>query len=304
MGTNSHLQCTNSLESIQPGGEGHIACIRVRILHAAVRKRILALTKTRPQYYDVESFGIPINDQDSVATISTFSAQLIWFALPAQGIFMRLDEIVDYIALWRLVGYYMGAPTHVMESPEVIKAYMESILVIELNPSHSSQVLAGNIIHSLANQPPTYASADYLCAMARRLNGPYLSDALDIPKTSLFTNSLVAVQLLVLGISTYIVRDVSFMDKRKTDHLRKRFYNVFVLGKDGLNGKKTKFELQYEPGYDTTTEKGASRRGLALGNFASLDSQTFIMLLALLGIGAGIVYFGTHVVAGLLARLA
>ena len=270
------------------------------MLHAAVRKRILSLTKTRPQYYDVESFGVPINDQDSVATISTFSAQLIWFALPAQGIFMKPDEIVDFIALWRLVGYYMGSPTDVMESPEVIKAYMESILITELDPSQSSQVLAGNIIHSLANQPPSYASADYLCAMARWLNGPYLSDALDIPKTSLLTNSLVAVQLLVLGISTYIARAVSVLDKWKISYLRKRFYNVFVLGKDGLKGKKTKFELQYVPGYDTTTEMGASTRGLALGNLASTDSHTFIMLLALLGIGSGTVYFGTHVVAGLL----
>jgi hypothetical protein len=253
----------------------------------------MTLAKTRPQYYDVKTFGIPINDQDTISTIGTFSGQLIWIALPAQGIFMKRHEIVDYLALWRLVAYYMGTPTDPLDTVEGTKAYMESILKLELVPSPSSQVLAGNIISSLANQAPTYASADYLCAMARWLNGPGLSDALDIPKSSFLTNALVAVQILVLGVSTYVIREIPVLQKRKINALRKKFHNDFILGKGGLNGKMTKFELQYVPGYDTATEKGVATRGLALGNFASADSHSFILLLTLLGMGFGSVYFGT-----------
>ena len=83
------LQCTRSLQSIQPGGDGHASSIRVRLLHAAVRQRILKLAKQRPEYYNVEKYGVPINDLDCIATIGTFSATLIWLSLPRQGIWMR-----------------------------------------------------------------------------------------------------------------------------------------------------------------------------------------------------------------------
>lgn len=293
-----------SLAAIQPGGEGHIACLRVRLLHAAVRKKIMALVKTRPQYYHVEEFGIPINDQDTIATISTFSAQLIWFALPAQGIFMKQDEIIDYMALWRLVAYYMGTPTDPLRTVEGTKAYMESILKPELIPSRSSQVLAGNIISSLAEQPPTYASADYLRAMARWLNGPGLSDALDIPKASFLTNSLVVAQFFAVGISTYIIREIPALDRWKIKAMRRKFYSTFVLGKDGLDGKETKFELQYVPSLDTTTESGVSKDGLAFGTFASQDTKNLILLLALLGMGSGSAYLGIKVFLALLGTIA
>ena len=86
------LQCTQSLQSIQPGGAGHASSIRVRLLHAAVRQKVMKLAKQRPQYYNVEKYGIPINDLDCIATIGTFSATLIWLSLPRQGIWMRYEQ--------------------------------------------------------------------------------------------------------------------------------------------------------------------------------------------------------------------
>lgn len=62
------LQCTQSLEAIQPGGVGFASSIRVRLLHAAVRNRIMRLAEKHPSYYDVEKWGIPINDLDCVCS--------------------------------------------------------------------------------------------------------------------------------------------------------------------------------------------------------------------------------------------
>jgi hypothetical protein len=61
---------TSDLESIKPGGPGHVSTIRVRLLHAAVRRRIMKLAKEKPDYYSVEQFGIPINDLDSIVSIN------------------------------------------------------------------------------------------------------------------------------------------------------------------------------------------------------------------------------------------
>jgi hypothetical protein len=54
----------------------------------------MKLAKERPEYYSVEKFGIPINDLDSIGTIVTFSASLIWVGFPRQGIWMRQQEIL------------------------------------------------------------------------------------------------------------------------------------------------------------------------------------------------------------------
>jgi len=51
---------------MKPGGVGQASSIRVRLLHAAVRRRIMKLANERPEYYSVEKFGIPINDLDSM----------------------------------------------------------------------------------------------------------------------------------------------------------------------------------------------------------------------------------------------
>ncbi|KAL8643062.1 MAG: hypothetical protein Q9228_000301 [Teloschistes exilis] len=60
------LQCTKDLYSIQPGGAGHASSIRVRLLHAAVRRRILRLARSNPEYFNVDEYGVPINDLDCV----------------------------------------------------------------------------------------------------------------------------------------------------------------------------------------------------------------------------------------------
>jgi hypothetical protein len=43
-----------SPDNLKPGQAGHIAALRVRLLHARVRQKILALAKSDPAYFDVE----------------------------------------------------------------------------------------------------------------------------------------------------------------------------------------------------------------------------------------------------------
>ena len=148
------LQCTRSLASIQPGGEGFASSIRVRLLHAAVRSRILRLTKVREGYYNVEKLGVPINDLDCIATIGTFSASLIWLALPRQGIFIKQSETRDFMALFRYIAYLTGTPDRYFATPERARLTMESLLLTEIKPTATSRILANNVLESLAHQPP------------------------------------------------------------------------------------------------------------------------------------------------------
>ena len=209
------LECTKSLESIKPGGAGFASSLRVRLLHAAVRQRIMKLEKSRPGYYDVEKYGVPINDLDCIATIGTFSATIIWLSLPRQGIWLRQQEILDYIALWRLIAHYTGTPTAWFETPDKAKAIMESLLMNEINPTETSKVLAANIIRCLEAQPPAFASRSMLEVNARWLNGNDLCDALALGRPSLYYWSLMAGQCIFFMGICYLYRSIPWLDRRK-----------------------------------------------------------------------------------------
>lgn len=214
--TTQHLlQCTQSIGSIQPGGAGHASSIRVRLLHAAVRQRIMSLAQQRPEYYDVAKWGIPINDLDCIATIGTFSATLIWLSLPRQGIWLRQQEVVDYIALFRYIGYLTGTPIEAFETPEKARVFMESLLMNEISPSETSKVLANNIITCLEGQPPSYASRSFLEANSRWLNGNELCDRLGLGKPGLYYWALVAGQCLFFTCICYFYRAIPYLDRRK-----------------------------------------------------------------------------------------
>lgn len=208
------LQVTGSLDSIMPGGDGHVASVRVRLLHAAVRQRILALAEQKPEYYSVKEFGVPANDLDGIATIHSFSTVIIWIGLPRQGIWLKDQEIDDYIALWRLVSHYMGSPTDPFRTREISRATMESVVLAESQPSEMSTVLAKNIILSLENTPPTYASKEFMEAMARQLNGKQLSDGLDIPRPSIYYRALVYGYCVFVMTFAFVLRVFPSLDRK------------------------------------------------------------------------------------------
>ena len=185
----------------------------------------MKLAKEKPSYYSVEDFGVPINDLDSIGTIITFSATLIWIGFPRQGIWMREQEKLDYLALWRLVAHYIGTPTDAFSSPSLAKAMMESLLISEINPSETSKVLANNIILSLQSQPPAYASREFLLASARWLNGDELADALALEKPSFYYKALVAGQCIFFVVVCYTYRSIPYLDRKK---LKVRLYSLYI----------------------------------------------------------------------------
>jgi hypothetical protein len=269
------LQATKSLESIQPGGEGFASTIRVRLLHTAVRRRIMKLAKERPQYYNVEELGVPINDLDSIGTIGSFSATLIWLGFPRQGIFLRDQEITDYLACWRYIAYLIGCPDEHFSSPEKAKGIMDSILYYEVNPSQVSKNLANNIIVALQGQAPTYASPDFLYASARWLNGNDLGDDLGLKRPSLYYWALVLAQNLFFMALCYTYRSIDWLDKRNIARFRRITYKIVLDPKDGL-GKETVFDFKYLPNLSLTgtpageMDMGLKARGAEMRNFATL----------------------------------
>lgn len=207
------LQVNSTADGMKPGGQGHLACVRVRLLHSAVRLKIMGLVKEDPSYYNVEKYGLPINDLDSFGTIHTFSTTVIWLGLPRQGIYLSNQEVEDYIALWRLVAFYMGVPTAPFETVARAKIMCETLLINEFAPSDTGRMLARNMVIGLENTAPTYASKEYMDAMSRLLNGDQLSDELHIPKTSMHYRLLMWGYCFWVQLHAKTLPKISFIDR-------------------------------------------------------------------------------------------
>lgn len=282
------LECTNDIASIKPGGDGFAACLRVRLLHATVRRRILQIASSHPNYYSVEKNGVPINDLDCIGTIAVFSATIIWQALPRQGIFLRKQEISDYLAVWRLVAYYMGTPTEAFRSPAKAKAMMESLYLYEYTPSASSRLHARNIIRAVENTPPAHASRSYLEASARWLNGDPLADALGLGRPGFYFKALIAGQCLVYMATSYTCRSIPVLDRLQINSFRKIFWSVVRSPESGL-GSLTLFEFKYIPKYGVQSEdKGDFQEGKSkviwTADRKSLISFCLVGFICLLGV--------------------
>jgi hypothetical protein len=247
----------------------------------------MKLAKQRPSYYNIEEWGVPVNDLDQIATVGTFCATLIWVSFPRQGIFLREQEKDDYVALWRYIGYLLGTPTDFFETTAKAKAVMESLLYNEVRPSEMSRILANNIIRSLEKQPPTYVSADMLIASARWLNGNDLGDALGLPRVSYYYWALMAGQCLFFMTVCYGYRSISWLDRRHVERLKKIFYAVIVDAKYGLAGTETLFEFKYVPEYETVTRMGTPTEiKLKRSSVEMRNLRTLGAFLGLSGLGA------------------
>lgn len=251
------LQVTRDVDSVKPGGDGFASSVRVRLLHAHVRRKILALSREKPGYFDVDAWGVPVSDLDSIGTILSFSAALVWIGLPRQGIFLREQEIVDYHALWRWIAYLLGTPTE----PWLVdwrrsKVMLESLMVAELAPSEMSRTLANNTITALSRQPPAYVSREFMCAEAHWLIGRELADALGIARPSLLHRFLMATQCLYLMGTCYLYRSIPSWDRVKNQRVRKVLYRFTVQDKKVGLGQETVFDFKYVPQLGLTTSPG------------------------------------------------
>ncbi|MFL6090974.1 MAG: oxygenase MpaB family protein [Aeromicrobium sp.] len=89
----------------QPGGmrrgaDGYAASVHVRLMHALVNESFTAK-------WDVERWGMPINQSDQAATLGLFNGVLL---LGSRGLGARVSRADSraYMHLWKYIGWLMG----------------------------------------------------------------------------------------------------------------------------------------------------------------------------------------------------
>lgn len=125
-------------------GKGYNSAIRVRIMHALVRRRLLQ----HPDWNCTE-WGLPINQGDALATNVAFSMLMI-LGCKMLGWRFSDEEIEAVLHLWRYSGYLMGDKDQLLPQTKaegVDWLYMVAVSA-RINPDHDSLELADSYLQA------------------------------------------------------------------------------------------------------------------------------------------------------------
>jgi hypothetical protein len=170
--------------ALRVGGEGWRSVVAVRLLHAAVRVRLV--DGGRWDGPAAAGEGVPINQEDMVATQLAFSL-VVCLGMERLGVAWHLSDAAmsDYLHLFKYVGHLLGI-TEVhnghMDSLAAAIIMLESVLPHLLDPDASTQRLALASVAAVAGRAPLMWSAQQHVAVTRRLAGNLYAEAAGIPR--------------------------------------------------------------------------------------------------------------------------
>ncbi|KAF9965761.1 hypothetical protein BGZ70_004179 [Mortierella alpina] len=145
-----------SIDYLEPGsGPAWKSIIQVRFLHAGVRARLSRISRAHPKYYNLEEDGVPINQEDQLATLFSLSAAMWRVMGQRMDVHMTTQEREDYLHLWRYIGYMMGVDDFlgVTLTPERADACLESIVLHLADPDADSGRLLSTWARNFDPQP-------------------------------------------------------------------------------------------------------------------------------------------------------
>ncbi|MEM9072336.1 MAG: oxygenase MpaB family protein [Myxococcota bacterium] len=174
--------CTEG--ALWPGNEGWAITLRVRLMHAQVRRLILASDR-----WNERAWGAPINQHDMVATALLFSIVFL-DGIRDFGVPVSRQEADDFLHLWRYSSWLMGVEESLLprDEPEA-RNLADVIALTQGDPDDDARALTSALLESPRGtlQNRTGRLAEWQIALGqgvcRGLLGEELADALHLPRT-------------------------------------------------------------------------------------------------------------------------
>lgn len=160
------------------------ACVRVRVMHAFVRRSL-----RESQHWQPQTWGVPINQRDMVATHLSFTLMFI-AGVSALGRIVSARERDAIVHLWRYVSFLLGTPDAL-----VPKTFREAVEVgalfniSEPGPDDDGRALARALMAAWRADPPGGTRqagrvfAAFMQGYSRYTLGDQAADRLGIPDT-------------------------------------------------------------------------------------------------------------------------
>ena len=125
--------------ALRPGGEAWRLTLHVRAMHALVNQRFA------PRW-DVERWGLPINQADQAATLGLFDA-VVLLGVRALGVPVSRADSRAVMHLWRYVGWLIGVDDDLLVDSERERHRINyHLLLAQADISEAGPKLAGAIV--------------------------------------------------------------------------------------------------------------------------------------------------------------
>jgi hypothetical protein len=170
---------------LRRGREGYAITVKVRVMHATIRKMLLA-----SPHWRLEDWAVPANQHDMGATSLLFSVVVVE-TLRRFGFLFDDEEVDRYMQLWRYSGYLMGVHPDVLPAGErEARRLAEMIAATEEGPDEDSRRLSRAMFAS-GEDPQRATPAEVEKAkrmiklgqgLIRGVMGERLADLLDVPR--------------------------------------------------------------------------------------------------------------------------
>ena len=144
--TSRYVIAVTQDDALRPGSTGWEMSVRVRLMHAAVRRMI-----RQSGGFDEQAWGVPINQADMVGTLIEFSAFIIAGARHL-GFRVSAAEADGLVHLWRYAGHLGGVCPRLLEqfeSPERLERFAHLVHMIQPGPDADSLALAAAMRDSI-----------------------------------------------------------------------------------------------------------------------------------------------------------
>ncbi len=167
-------------------GDGWQITLKVRLIHAQVRRMILKSGRWRAQ-----DWGAPINQHDMAGTTLLFSVAIL-DGLRRLGMELTAEEGDAYAHLWRWVGRVIGVHPDILPTCESDGMRLASLIELTMGrPDDDSRALTRALFDAPfdVEQTPKHMrdaarKSMFGKLLCRELVGDELADALDVPRSS------------------------------------------------------------------------------------------------------------------------
>lgn len=218
-----------------PTGRGLRTAQKVRLMHAAVR-HLIAADADNP--WPTQEFGVPINQEDLLGTLMTFS----WITIDGLrriGLPMAPQDAQAYLEAWLAVGTIMGVelellPRTVAEAQAVTELIERRQVVASAEGREMMESLLAMMQH---NVPKAFATVP--SCMIREFLPPHVATFLGVPDHAL--------ERVLLDAAEHVARPLErFVDVEAKRHALIRGFSVRLLGAMttiDLDGQPARFAL-------------------------------------------------------------
>lgn len=144
--TSRYVVAVTQDDALRPGSPGWEMSVRVRLMHAAVRRMI-----RQAGGFDEQAWGAPINQADMVGTLIEFSAFIIAGARQL-GFHVSDAEADGLVHLWRYAGYLGGVCPALLaqfESAASLERFAHLVHLVQPGPDADSLALAAAMRDSI-----------------------------------------------------------------------------------------------------------------------------------------------------------